>query len=116
MVEVDDLLCKQLDRIEDRTESNGKAIGELQKDVAAIKGRNYATTDQVSAMSRVFDIAIEAHQKECRSNPPRTTITPSVPIRKFDGKVRIDIVQLAKLLAWIATIVGAAFGVDFVIH
>ena len=65
---------------------------------------------------KVDNIQERVIRLETKSEQPRTTITPSVPIRKFDGKIRIDIVQLAKLLAWIATIVGAAFGVDFVIH
>lgn len=112
MVEVDDLLSKQLDRIEDRTEKNGTAIGELQKDVATIKGRNFATTDQVSAMSRVFDAAIDAHTRECKELTPRASVLPSVPIKRFDGKVRIDLVQVAKILGLVISMVAAAAGYD----
>ena len=112
VVEVDDLLCKQLDRIEDRTESNGKAIGELQKDVATIKGRNYATTDQVSAMSKIFDAAIDSHARECKEIAPRASVLPSVPIKRFDGKIRVDLILVAKIIGLIISMVAAAAGYD----
>jgi hypothetical protein len=104
-----DLILDWLQKIDDK-------VDKINQRLTKIESKNFATVEQVTGVTRVIDAAISAHVQECQREKQRASIMPTAPVKKFDGKVRVDLVQVAKIIGLIVSMIAAAAGYDIVIN
>ena len=107
--EVQDLILDWLKKIDNKVDDIGTRL-------AVMESKRFATTDQLTGLTHTMDAMIDAHSRECKSEPPRPSVLPSAPVKRFDGKIRIDVIQLAKIIGLIISMVAAAAGYDIAVN
>ena len=78
-------------------------VSDISHRLTVIESKNYATVGDLTK-----------HSLECRdqTSQQRPSMLPSTPVKRFDGKIRIDIVQVVKIIGLLVSMFAAAAGYD----
>ena len=99
---VQDLILERLEKIDDN-------IDHIKERLTTMEAKDLVPLATMRA-------AIDSHARECKSEPPRPSVLPSAPVKRFDGKIKIDVIQLAKIIGLIISMVAAAAGYDIAVN